>query len=117
MWFVKTIQDVLLSTIKPLFEEQKKQIDERFDGVDKRFEGVDQRFTALHTEIGTQTSALKKEMVLSIAPMFEESSERDRKIEERITNEIRRVIVLNECWISPKLTPSISFKLTPLISG
>ncbi len=50
MWFVKPIQDVLLSTIKPLFEEQRKQIDERLDGMDKR---SDQRFDKVDKEINS----------------------------------------------------------------
>ena len=56
---------------------------------EKRDIEVNQQFTALKEEIGVKTEASKKDMILSIAPMFED-------IHERITKEIRRVILLDD---------------------
>lgn len=47
MWLIKNIQNALLGTIKPLFDELRKDFNQKFEVIDKRFEVIDKRFDKL----------------------------------------------------------------------
>ena len=104
MWFTKTIQNVLLNTIKSLFEDQRKQSDEKFEGIGKRLDGMEKRSDERFSEIDRQLGDIRVDIhdnhekvmgafdALTVVPELKEAVESH---EGRIQNIEQNITVLN----------------------